>query len=133
MPLQKSCGFNHKNLLTVIIIGERGVLREYFSDPSYCKEVTRGGVLATNRSRSEDQVVHERLYRHHQATPADFGEVSHFCEIFSGYFVPPVTSLYTFNIMSDGWSELYFSVDSSETTLNRIAYTDTELETEERF
>ena len=48
---------------------------------------------------------------------SDFGELNNINHRFTGFFVPPVTSLYTFGIRSDDASAFYLSNDSRSENL----------------
>lgn len=84
-----------------MIAGARGCLREVFFGSLDLNRIR----AATRSSRSS---IQERLYRHNRP---EFGEHRYFGHRFSGFFVPPTTSLYTFNLNSDDNSRLYFSSD----------------------
>ena len=64
------------------------------------------------RPRAENTSPQERLYRDDKS-PIEFGERWHFAQRLSGFSAPPVTSLYTFSIQSDGNSRLYLSPNMS--------------------
>ena len=67
------------------------------------------------RPRAENTSTQERLYRNN-------GERRNFAQRLSGFFVPPVTSLYTFSILSDDLSRLYLSPNMSAEHKKLIAY-----------
>ena len=67
------------------------------------------------------QATHERLFLHSDRTTAEFGENVQFSQRFRGFFIPPLTSLYTFNIMSDDQSKLYVSTDGSTENMTLMA------------
>jgi len=54
--------------------------------------------------------------------PREFGERYYFVQRFSGFFVPPLTSLYTFVVRSDDQSRLYLSPNMSDEHKQLIAY-----------
>jgi hypothetical protein len=87
-------------------IGGRGTLREVFLGQTNLDIIKQA-------SRSEKSVVHDRLFLFDDITEPDFGEKDRFGQRFSGFFVPPKSSLYTFNVRSDDWSRLYLSPNSS--------------------
>ena len=86
--------------------GGRGLLREVWT----------GGFdwldNVEQRPRAENTSPQERLYRDH-SSPREFGERRRFTQRLSGFFVPPLTSLYTFSIRSDDQSRLYLSPNMS--------------------
>ena len=65
--------------------------------------------------------VQERVYRD-TGYPAEFGELFLFNQRYSGFFVPPVDSLYTFNIISDDLMRLHLSPNTSREHKELIAY-----------
>ena len=83
--------------------GGRGAYREVFI----------GGSLdinfATQRPPSNLNSVVERLYRSSDYDTPEFGEVTSFTQRLTGFFVPPVSCYYTFNLRSDDHSRLYLS------------------------
>ena len=74
-----------------------------------------------NEPRSPLTSIQEKAYRDNSYT-REFGERFNFNQRLSGFFVPPVTSLYTFSILSDDISRFYVSqsMDASEKEL--VAY-----------
>ena len=95
--------------------GGRGLLREVWTDGfASLDNIER-------RPRAENTSPQERLFRHH-SFPREFGERRHFVQRLSGFFVPPVTSLYTFSIRSDDHSRLYLSPNMSAEHKQVIAY-----------
>ena len=95
--------------------GGRGLLREVWT----------GGFdwldNVEQRPRAENTSPQERLYRDH-FSPREFGERRNFVQRLSGFFVPPLTSLYTFSIRSDDHSRLYLSPNMSAEHKQLIAY-----------
>ena len=95
----------------LLFLGERGVHREVFI----------GGNLDINFARqrppSELNSVIEKLYRSTYYSTPQFGEETVFTQRLTGFFVPPVSCLYTFNLRSDDQSILYFSRNASTTDL----------------
>ena len=63
--------------------------------------------------RSAYTSVVDKLYRSTEYNTPEFGEEYDFTQRYSGFFVPPMSSLYTFNIQSDDLSRLYFSPNAS--------------------
>ena len=86
--------------------GARGFLREVW-DTGYASLSTING-----RPRTTNTAVHERTYLHSDFV-SDFGEFYNIGQRLSGFFVPPVTSMYTFGIRSDDASAFYLSPNSS--------------------
>ena len=80
--------------------------------------------LDTLRSnpRSDLSAIHERLFLLSLLTQPDFGETTFFGQRFSGFFVPPKSSLYTFNLRSDDLSQLFLSQTSSSDDVERIIH-----------
>ena len=75
------------------------------------------------RPRSELTTPQERAYRS-SGDFREFGERTNFAQRYSGFFVPPLTSLYTFQIQSDDQSRLYLSPDTSEERKQLVAFAD---------
>ena len=94
-----------------MLSGGRGVLREVYI----------GGDLNINSVRNfpsaELKSVVDRLYRDSQYDTPQFGENVDFTQRYTGFFVPPRSDLYTFNLRSDDQSRLYFSTNASTTEL----------------
>ena len=95
--------------------GGRGLLREVWTSGS----LTLNDV--EQRPRAENTSPQESLYRDHRF-PREFGERWRFTQRLSGFFVPPLTSLYTFSIQSDDQSRLYLSPNMSAEHKQLIAY-----------
>lgn len=102
------CHFHPIKYCTVLSVlsGARGLLREVW-DTGYASLTTING-----RPRTTNTAVHERTFLHSDFV-SDFGEFDYIAQRVSGFFVPPVTSLYTFGIKSDDASALYLSPNSS--------------------
>ena len=65
--------------------------------------------------------VEERLFfNSHDGTRTMFADRNFFTQRFTGFFVPPVSSLYTFNVRSDDESRLFLSSNASSNHLQRI-------------
>ena len=97
--------------------GGRGLLREVWTSGSLNLDDVE------QRPRAENTSPQERLYRDH-FSPREFGERRNFVQRLSGFFVPPLTSLYTFSIRSDDQSRLYLSPNMSAEHKQLIAYAD---------
>ena len=65
--------------------------------------------------------IQERAYRELN-DPREFGEREYFAQRYSAFFVPPVTSLYTFAIISDDNSRLYISPTANAEDMELVAY-----------
>ena len=80
-----------------------------------------GGNLDPNVVRmqppSELTSVVDRLYRDSEYDTPEFGEDIYFSHRYTGFFVPPKSCIYTFNLRSDDQSQLYFSPDPWTTEL----------------
>lgn len=98
--------------------GGRGLLREVWLSADINNDLTLENIEA--QPRSSKTTVEERIYRDH-ADPRDFNEGGRFAQRLSGFFVPPLDSLYTFNIRSDDQSRLYLSKTSSPNDKEEIA------------
>ena len=72
---------------------------------------------------SPEHSIHEVLYRDN-TDPREFGERFLFIQRYRGFFVPPVTSLYTFEIISDDLSRLYVSPTEDAGDMAVVAYAD---------
>ena len=86
--------------------GGRGLLREVWTSGSLNLDDVE------QRPRAENTSPQESLYRDHRY-PREFGERRNFVQRFSGFFVPPLSGLYTFSIQSDDQSRLYLSPNMS--------------------
>ena len=84
--------------------GGRGLRREVWKNPPSIWVLD----YFLTEPLSPDNSVHERAYRD-SSDPREFGERYNFVQRYTGFFVPPVTSLYTFSIISDDLSRLYLS------------------------
>jgi len=100
--------------LSFFHLGGRGLLREVWTGFSFLDGVE-------GRPRAENTSPQERAYRD-EDSPREFGERYNFVQRFSGFFVPPLTSLYTFVIRSDDHSRLYLSPNVSDEHKQLIAY-----------
>ena len=85
-----------------IIAGARGSRREVFFGHTNLNAIR-------NRGRSSRAIIQQRLYRDGFNFGSQFGEREYFGHRFSGFFVPPISSLYTFNLNCDDYCWLYFS------------------------
>ena len=94
-----------------MLSGGRGVLREVYIGGDLNIDSVR------NFPSSELKSVVDRLYRDSQYDTPQFGENEDFTQRYTGFFVPPRSDLYTFNLRSDDHSQLYFSTNASTTEL----------------
>ena len=69
-----------------------------------------------NPPRSPKTTILDRFFTGH----LDEGTKELFRQRYSGFFVPPKTSLYTFNVRSDDHSRLYFSSNMSTEGLQEV-------------
>ena len=97
--------------------GGRGLLREVWIGGDFRLDDVE------QRPRSENNSPQERTYRT-SGDVREFNENTFFTQRYSGFFVPPVTSLYTFQIQSDDLSRLYLSPNTSEEHKQIIAFAD---------
>ena len=95
--------------------GGRGLLREVWTSGSLNLDDVE------QRPRAENTSPQERLYRD-RFSPREFGERRNFVQRLSGFFVPPLTSLYTFSIRSDDQSRLSLSPNMSAEHKQLMAY-----------
>ena len=100
---------------TTCHLGGRGLLREVWTGGSDSLDNIE------QRPRAENTSPQERAYRD-EDSPREFGERYNFVQRFSGFFVPPLTSLYTFVIRSYDHSRLYLSPNVSDEHKQLIAY-----------
>ena len=98
-------------IIYFFFLGERGVHREVFIGGDLNINLVRG------RPPSELNSVIEKLYRSTYYSTPQFGEETSFTQRLTGFFVPPVSCLYTLNLRSDDLSRLYFSRNASSTNL----------------
>ena len=75
--------------------------------------------------RAEKTSVQERLFRLSYLSEPEFGEAVYFSQRFSGFFVPPKSSLYTFNLRSDDHSRLLLSPNASSQYVDSIINVET--------
>ena len=96
--------------------GARGLLREVWTG------INPPWVLDNflNMPRSEKTAPQERTYR----TVREFGETTNFIHRWSGFFVPPVSSLYTLSVLSDDQSRLYLSPSMDAAQKQLVAHAD---------
>ena len=99
--------------------GGRGLLREVWKNPSSIWVLEQ----FLSEPLSPDNSVQERAYRDN-SDPREFGENTYFVQRYSGFFVPPVTSLYTFGIISDDLSRLYVSPTADSRDMRLVAFAD---------
>ena len=99
---------------SLFCVGGRGLLREVWTGFSLLDGIE-------GRPRSEKTSPQERAYRDNDA-PREFAEKNYFVQRFSGFFVPPLTSLYTFGLISDDHSRLYLSPNTSDEHKQLIAH-----------
>lgn len=70
---------------------------------------------------SYNWTIEEYIFRDNAFNPT-FGELNYFHQRYTGLFVPPLDSYYTFNVISDDMSRLYLSPNSSREHKERVAY-----------
>ncbi len=73
--------------------------------------------------RSELTSRQERAYRSN-SDPREFSETINFSHRWSGFFIPPESCLYTFNMRSDDPGRLFLSPNMSAESKTLIAYGD---------
>ena len=71
----------------------------------------------SQQPRSDNSHIVDRLYRSSFYDTSVFGENTFFTQRYSGFFVPPISSLYSFNLRSDDQSRLYLSQNASTVDL----------------
>ena len=98
--------------------GGRGLLREVWIGGDY-GDIDRYPL----EPRSQLVSIQDKAYRDHSYT-RDFGERNNFIQRYTGFFVPPVTSLYTFSILSDDLSRWYISPSMNPDEKKLVAYAD---------
>ena len=113
------CTFNQ----LYMCIGARGVVREVWNDGSY-----HSNLVNVERDRPYgypntlyDWTVLDRAY-HDTNEGAPFGETTYFNQRLTAFFIPPVDSLYTFNVISDDRCVLYVSSNTSREHKVQIAF-----------
>ena len=97
--------------------GGRGLLREVWRSPPTIWDLD----YFLDQPLSPENSLQEKAYRDFY-DPREFGERYNFVQRYSGFFVPPVTSLYTFAIVSDDLSRLYVSPTANADDMELIAY-----------
>ena len=100
--------------------GGRGIVREVWNT-NYTNTLDIVEEREFNYPHGDNFVIQERTYRDSNY-PADLGESLMFNSRYTGFFVPPVSSLYTFNILSDDRSRLYLSPNASSAHKEVIAF-----------
>ena len=108
----------HWFCVLIQISGGRGLLREVWIGGNWWFIDS-----FLNEPRSGLTSIQERAYRD-SSSSREFGERYYFIQRYSGFFVPPVTSLYTFSILSDDLSRLYVSPSMDADEKQLIAYAD---------
>ena len=98
------------------ISGGRGLLREVWIGGDFW-------VIDRYPSEPRSQLVsiQDKAYRD-QTYSRDFGERNNFIQRYTGFFIPPVTSLYTFSILSDDLSRWYISPSMNPDEMKLVAY-----------
>ncbi len=96
-----------------VIVGGRGALREVWRDTTSLNTIQ-------DRPRAVNTSIQERLFRISTLSAPEFGEEVDFAQRFSGFFVPPKSSLYTFNLRSDDLSRFFLSPNASSQYAERI-------------
>lgn len=71
--------------------------------------------------RSDNSAPQERAYRDN-TDPREFNELKNFNQRWSGFFVPPLTSFYTFSVLSDDHSRLYVSTSMDREDMQLLAF-----------
>ena len=89
-----------------VTTGGRGCLRELWNGITNLDTI-RDLPRAINTS------IQERLFRISTLSTPEFGEEFSLGQRFSGFFVPPKSSLYTFNLRSDDLARLFLSPNAS--------------------
>ncbi len=98
--------------------GGRGLLRELWKDSTNLDAIESFG-------RSELSSRQERAYRtQNDPLIREFGETDNFTQRWSGFFIPPESCLYTFNMRSDDPGRLFLSPNMSAESKVLIAYAD---------
>lgn len=87
----------------------------------------------SQRPPSDLNSVIESLFRSTYLSTPQFGEEIDFAQRLTGFFVPPVSCLYTLNLRSDDLSRLYFSRNASSTELPDTPLIDVEEYTRFRY
>ena len=106
-----------------LYIGARGVVREVWNDGTFYSnlvDVERFRPYGYP-STSFDWTILDRAY-HDTNEGAPFGETTYFNQRLTAFFVPPIDSLYTFNVISDDRCSLYISPNTSREHKVRVAY-----------
>lgn len=100
--------------------GGRGIVREVWLTGYTCNlDIIEEREF--NYPTGDNYAIQERTYRD-SSNPSEFGEVYYFNSRYTGFFIPPVTSLYTFNLYSDDLSRLYLSPNASSAHKEIVAY-----------
>ena len=103
------------------ISGGRGIVREVWTE-DYSSNLNRVEERPYGYpNTSFNWTVQERAYRDN-SYPAEFREIYRFQQRYSGFFVPPIDSLYTFNFISDNKLRLYLSPNTSREHKELIAF-----------
>ena len=97
-------------------------MREVWLDSYYWDPDTINNRPYGYPNSSYNWTIQERWYRDSNYD-AEFGERHYFQQRYSGFFVPPLDSLYTFNFISDDRLDLYLSPNSSREHKQLIAFT----------
>jgi hypothetical protein len=98
--------------------GARGVVREVWLEHDSLDILETKPYGYPNTSYM--WAIQERAYRD-KTFPSEFGERNYFNQRYSGFFVPPLDSYYTFNLISDDPGRLYLSPNTSREHKELIA------------
>lgn len=118
MPAMKTCIYIIYNC-----VGGRGIAREVWLDQFSSEPNTIKSRPYGYPNTSYDWTVQERFYRATGYEP-EFGEDTYFQQRYTGFFVPPMTGTYTFNLYSDDLMDVYLSSDTTRANMELVAYTD---------
>ena len=104
-------------------IGARGVVQEVWNDGTCYGNPNN---VEQNRpygypNSSFNWTVLDRAY-HDTNEGAPFGEMTFFNQQLTAFFVPPIDSLYSFNVISDDRCSLYISPNTSREHKVEVAY-----------
>ena len=114
------------------ITGARGIVREIVTNYyTSIDQIEQAPYRYPNTSYN--WTVQERAYRNSWNYPSEFGESTRFTQRYTGFFVPPLDSYYTFNLISDDGARLYLSPNMSREHKELVAYISSYSFTWDRF
>lgn len=105
---------------TLSLLGGRGLAREVWTT-GFTSNLDTVESRGYGYPTSDNWSIQERAYRD-SSYPPEFGEVIRLNQRYTGFFVPPIDSYYTFNANCDDGCRLYLSPNASRESKQLVAY-----------